>query len=403
MEFFPDGALIRLRSRVRGEYLVADEDGTGVFLSPVRGSLNAVWRVHRVVRDDVAFVLLHGAAYYRYLAASDDEPSRTGHRGQLMAVVKGVYDHPAENAVIWTVIEAEDGDYVLMQHISGRLLRANGNHGLTVDHPDNRGTMMHWVVEAIPLLPDTPDLPLEDQRAAKMELFPDGALVRLRSRVRRDYLYADEDGTGVFLSPVRQSLNAAWQVHWVFRDDVPFVLPLHSAAYDRYLAALDEPAPRGHRGQLVVQGVYDHPGENADVWTVVDADDGGYVLLQHISGRLLRANGNYRNWNNAVTVDHPDNRSTMMHWVVEAIVPLLPEALDEVHLHVPQVSSPITSLWFYLHLFGLGVLRTTSIVLCARTDKSEDFIPLGTIPEPRYFAKALASDSNIINHLNSSC
>jgi hypothetical protein len=69
------------------------------------------------------------------------------------------------------------------------------------------------------------------------ERFPDVAHVRLRSRMHHKYLHADEDGTSVFLRPVPTSLNAAWRVHWVVRNDVPFVL-VHVAAYGRYLATM---------------------------------------------------------------------------------------------------------------------------------------------------------------------
>jgi hypothetical protein len=187
-----------------------------------------------------------------------------------------------------------------------------------------------------------------DQRAAAMEFFPDGAFVRLQSRVRRRYLHADEDGRGVSLSPVRASLNSAWRVHRVVRNDVPFVL-LYGAAYGRYLTASNEPAPFGHREKLVVQGVYDHPAVSAVLWTAVEAEQGGgYVLLRHISDRPLRANGRHLSWNNGVTVDHPDSQSTMTHWVVEAI-PLLPGA-PSLQPQVHTVSSRHhTSPWFCLH------------------------------------------------------
>jgi hypothetical protein len=198
-----------------------------------------------------------------------------------------------------------------------------------------------------------------------MERFPDGAHVRLRSRVRGRYLHADEDGTGVFLSPVRASLNAAWRVHRVVRDGVPFVL-LHGAAYGSYLAATDDPAPPDHHGQRVVQGVYDHPEEDAVAWTVVEAEggDGGDVLLRHVSDRLLRANGRHRTWNNGVSVDHPDNRSTMMHWVVEPLQlrpepPFLPTPPQ-----IPDVSElAITSLWCCLHRFGYHVFQEPALFL----------------------------------------
>jgi hypothetical protein len=149
--------------------------------------------------------------------------------------------------------------------------------------------------------------------------------------------------TGVFLSPVRASLYAVWRVHRVVRNDVPFVL-LHCAAFGRYLAATDEPAPPGHRGQLVVQGMYDHPDENDVVWTVDEAEGGYGVLLHHVSGRLLRANGRRRTWNNGVSVDHPGNRSTMMHWVVEPL-----QLRQQAPFLLPHVSSPS-------HLFGAACI-----------------------------------------------
>ena len=37
MELFPDGIHVRLRSRVHGTYLHADEDGVGVSLRPRGG------------------------------------------------------------------------------------------------------------------------------------------------------------------------------------------------------------------------------------------------------------------------------------------------------------------------------------------------------------------------------
>ncbi|CAN6168905.1 unnamed protein product [Urochloa humidicola] len=151
-----------------------------------------------------------------------------------------------------------------------------------------------------------------------MEQFPDGAHVRLRNRVRRKYLHAATDGIGVFLSPERASFNAAWRVHRVVRNGgVPLVL-LHGAAYGRYLAAAD------HR---VVQGVYDDLEANDVMWTAVEAAGDGdhHVLLRHVSGRFLRANGNrHKTWKKGVTVDHRDNPSTiMMHWEVESLKPQL--------------------------------------------------------------------------------
>ncbi|KAL6642816.1 hypothetical protein ACP70R_020997 [Stipagrostis hirtigluma subsp. patula] len=159
-----------------------------------------------------------------------------------------------------------------------------------------------------------------------MELFPDGHHVRLRSRVHGTYLYADENAVGVSLRPrraARASLNAAWAVHLVVRGGDTFVL-LHSAATGRYLALSANPAPSGHRGRLAFLTYYDHPGQDDVVWMAVRAGHGAgddEVLLQHVSSGLLRANGRYLFWHTRVTVDDYANRSTMMHWMVEAIPP----------------------------------------------------------------------------------
>ncbi|GJN29579.1 hypothetical protein PR202_gb17815 [Eleusine coracana subsp. coracana] len=547
MELFPDGAHVRLRSRVRGAYLHAAEDGVGVYLSPRRASVNVAWRVHRIVRDGNPCVLLHGAAYGRYLAATD-RPAASDHLGHR--VVQGVYDHPEEIAVVWQVVEAGDGDGddVLLRHIVGdRLLRANGRHrlwltGVTVDHQDNRSTMMHWVVEALQLLDGPPVLPapiphaqqgaggqasgrfhrlfrgriapmpqrtiryvranyygnFNDQgwdtfvfqgrsifvlrmevaylvgieafffnitlctRAGRygrltpltidlprshepmdiiafttgspvdrchcaatdlrleiarlglgarktarnkhllcsaallrfllscpllppsqsaekptrpppaMELFPNGAHVRLRSRVRDGmYLHADEDGAGVSLIPVRASLNAAWRVHRIIRDGATYIL-LHGAAYGRYLAATNERAPFGIRGKRVVQGVYDDPNEPAVVWRAVGAGNGVHVLLRHINGnRLLRANGRHFTWNTGVSVDHPNNESTMMHWVVEPIQPLpgspnLQPPATGAFPPLPPTSPllPLVSICYTLSLVLLAMRAILKPVVC---------------------------------------
>ena len=69
MELLRDGAVVRLRSRVRGTYLHANEDGLVVSLRPRRASPNAAWVVRRVQRGGVAHLVLRGA-YGRYLALS---------------------------------------------------------------------------------------------------------------------------------------------------------------------------------------------------------------------------------------------------------------------------------------------------------------------------------------------
>jgi len=158
--------------------------------------------------------------------------------------------------------------------------------------------------------------------ADAMQKFPDGAHVRLRSRVHGGYLHADEDGAGVSLRWLRRrSANAAWRVQRILHDGTNCVL-LHSAAYGRYLAASPDPAPPGHRGHRVVQGDYgEEEGVDPVLWKPVGSGHAGYVLLRHVSYRLLRANGRYRRWHAGVSVDDFDNQSTMMHWKVEFIPP----------------------------------------------------------------------------------
>jgi hypothetical protein len=162
-----------------------------------------------------------------------------------------------------------------------------------------------------------------------MDLFPDGAHVRLRSAVHETYLHADKDGVGVSLHPLRESLNVAWQVHRVVRDNIPYIL-LHGAAYGRYLVATPHRAPHFHVGHRVVQGVYDDPGDTDVAWVATritagqnQAEHNRVVLRNVAQNRLLRANGRYCKWLTGVSVDIIFNRSDMMHWVVETI-PLLP-------------------------------------------------------------------------------
>ena len=87
MEQFPDGAYVRLRSRVDGGgYLClhADEDGAGVSPRGHRGSLSVAWQVHRVLHGGASAtrVLLHGAAYARYLAFRPESAPPPGLRAR---------------------------------------------------------------------------------------------------------------------------------------------------------------------------------------------------------------------------------------------------------------------------------------------------------------------------------
>ncbi|KAM3207622.1 hypothetical protein ACQJBY_062711 [Aegilops geniculata] len=153
-----------------------------------------------------------------------------------------------------------------------------------------------------------------------MEQFHDGHHVRLRSRQLGTYLHADDNGIGVSLHHRRASMNAAWAVHLhhdeTWEDDY---LLLYSAAYGRYLAAKDAPAPGG--GRRVVQRKYDHPEFEAMFWYAALSESGEEVCLHHFHGGSLRANTRYPypRWNIGVSVHDTGNVTTTMHWVVEHI------------------------------------------------------------------------------------
>ncbi|CAN6202428.1 unnamed protein product [Urochloa humidicola] len=133
MDLFPDRAHVRLRSRVDGTYLHADDDGVGVSLSGRRETLNTVWLVHRVrvQRRRTSYLLLHSAAYGRYLALL---PGHFRHAGRG-AVQCGYFNEFDQRDIMWVATRKPDGDVFIRN-------RAYGN-------PDGF-TMMIWVVEAVP-------------------------------------------------------------------------------------------------------------------------------------------------------------------------------------------------------------------------------------------------------------
>jgi hypothetical protein len=190
-----------------------------------------------------------------------------------------------------------------------------------------------------------------DQRAPAMEFFPDGAFVRLQSRVHRTYLRADEDGVSLIMSPERASLHAAWRVHQIVRNDTPYVL-LYNAAYGRYLAATNQRAPFGLSGQRAVQGFYDEQ-DSPVVWVpdrvvhhTAGEDRDRMVLMQLVpDNRLLRCNGKYfRRARYGVSVDSFFSRSKMMHWVVEIIPPLPAVPIFPPPKKTPASPPPVSSL-----------------------------------------------------------
>ncbi|WVZ77947.1 hypothetical protein U9M48_025734 [Paspalum notatum var. saurae] len=162
MDSFPDRAHVRLRSRVRGTFLCADEDGYGVSLTGSRESLNTAWQVHRAARGGAVCVLLLGAAYGRYLALLPS-PAPAGHRGHR--AVQAAYATLMQGDIAWDVYVAGGGDHVVLSHHgSTNRLRANGRYRrwlnrVSVQGGGNLSTMMHWVVEPIPLRSEPPDLP----------------------------------------------------------------------------------------------------------------------------------------------------------------------------------------------------------------------------------------------------
>jgi hypothetical protein len=173
MEQFHDGRHVWLRSRELGTYLHADEDGHGVSLTRHRASMNAAWAVHLDHGDggDAQHLLLHSAAYGRYLAATDAKAPR---RCRGFRVAQRDYDELEEESVRWEPMRLASGDHeddIVLRHVDarfpglhGRYLRANGRHlrwnkAVSVDHFRNASTMMEWVVEPIRSTERMPRLP----------------------------------------------------------------------------------------------------------------------------------------------------------------------------------------------------------------------------------------------------
>ena len=179
MNQFHDGHHVRLRSRAHRTrtYLHAAADGESATLSQVRASMNAAWAVHIYHRadgdgegfydDDGPYLLLHSAAYGRYLAATATRaPLALGHLG-FRAELRD-YDHPVVPDIMWLDIRAGLGRGVLLQNAGDRYLRANGkylswNSGVTVENRDIENgkvsSMMRWIVEPIALTERAPRIP----------------------------------------------------------------------------------------------------------------------------------------------------------------------------------------------------------------------------------------------------
>ncbi|XP_048539215.1 uncharacterized protein LOC125518405 [Triticum urartu] len=146
MDQFHDRQHVRLRSRVLGTYLHADHDGERVSLSRRRDSLNTAWVAHIHQRADGPYLLLHSAAYGRYLGTTF-KPAPLGHHG-CRTEQRDYDDEPDLMAVMWKAAGAGFDDVVLLRNAAGRYL--SWNTGVTVDNIGNISAMMYWTVEHIP-------------------------------------------------------------------------------------------------------------------------------------------------------------------------------------------------------------------------------------------------------------
>jgi hypothetical protein len=157
MEFFPDRAHLRLRNPVNSAYLYAMEDGVGITLRRRSGTRNEAWAVHRVELNGANYVLLHSAAYGRYLAIVCEEAAPAPSSGQgagashICRVVQRAYDAPGQDDVLWEVRCVDDG--------SGEVQMRNPTYGAT-GYYDGQKKWMRVMVEAIPPRADPPEHPL---------------------------------------------------------------------------------------------------------------------------------------------------------------------------------------------------------------------------------------------------
>ncbi|CAO2162304.1 unnamed protein product [Urochloa humidicola] len=304
MDLFPDGSHVRLRSRVLGTYISANEDGVGISLSPRRASLNSAWVVHRIMHGGISFVLLHGAAYGRYLALSsspDDDaappppPAPRRRRGSRVAQRDRDDFDPDPEAILWRAIRGwDDGDDVLIRHDDvQRNLRANAASRLlpwsrasvTVDRlVARRSKMMRWVVEAIPPRAAPPELP-------PPVLSPNVGAPRRRGLFRRRakpavdpertiwYVLADEDGNvndlnwEPFSFSGRSVFNLRARV--AFREGVSdatlFTLCVKGGNEGRPTPLVVD-LPSGPNAMTVIALITGSPGAAALVYPDVDAE-----------------------------------------------------------------------------------------------------------------------------------
>ncbi|KAI5009090.1 hypothetical protein ZWY2020_010138 [Hordeum vulgare] len=196
MEKLHHGLHVRLRSSELGTYLHADEDGHGVSLNHRRASMNSAWAVHlyQPPQELSQYLLLHSAAYGRYLAATA-APAPPGHHGRRVEQRK--YDHPEVDScgTRWLVFATASGDGVFLRNYTGGCLRANGRHrpwnnsAATVDESGLEETgnrrMIHWVVEPIPAREFAPLLPRPNWLTVIAAILPSRQVV---------YVWMNDDG-----------------------------------------------------------------------------------------------------------------------------------------------------------------------------------------------------------------
>ncbi|XP_020175937.1 uncharacterized protein [Aegilops tauschii subsp. strangulata] len=289
MDRFDDRHHVRLRSLVHRTYLHAADDGESVTLSQVHGSLNAAWAVHIYHGGDDDGVgcdydggqrlLLHSAAYGRYLAATAT-PARLGHRG-LRAELRD-YDQPGVEAFMWQAVGSGFGDdVVLLRNVGGRYLRANGRYlpwnssGVSVD--DEASSMMYWVVEPIPAREDMPALPAPPPNPpygyllGVIHLEP-GRLIRfVRALDNGDYPEDPE--------------HEAWRQFWFrgrsafrLRDDLRFLVG--AGVYYRNIAMCVRAGRHGRLTPLVVDLPDGGYGDTLEI-VLIRAETPAYNGLQH--------------------------------------------------------------------------------------------------------------------------
>ncbi|XBI03926.1 hypothetical protein VPH35_132288 [Triticum aestivum] len=151
MEQFHDRQHVRLRSRGRGKYLLAADDGESVTLCQHRATLNVAWAVHLYHGEngDGPYLLLHSAAYGRYLAVTDTPlPRGPGH----FRVEQRSNDQPGVGPVMWQVIGGGGGGFpndVRLRNVGGHYLRVHGSFPAA----------FYWSVEPIPAREGPPRLP----------------------------------------------------------------------------------------------------------------------------------------------------------------------------------------------------------------------------------------------------